>query len=382
MKRILIISFSDLRSDPRVRRQLFGLKESYDVTAVGLADPCIPGVNFFPAIFAPVGVMTSLARALALKLHRFEQFYREKYALPDLRKKLKEQQFDLVIANDIDALPFALDVAKGAKVFLDCHEYAPKEFEDQFRWRFFFRSYKEYLCRNYLKRCDAVTTVCEGIAEEYLRKFGLRPPVVTNAADYVEIGPSRVAEERIRLIHHGGALPSRRIELMIKMVDYLDDRFTLTLMLTKNNPVYYQELLGQVSGNPRIDFREPVAFAEIVQEINQYDVGVYILEPNSFNNKYALPNKFFEFIQARLAVAIGPSPEMARLVKTHELGIVADDFEPHSLARLLNELTREKIEYYKQCTAEAAYELSSAGNRKKISKIVEGLIGGEIVSDR
>jgi hypothetical protein len=375
MKRILIISFSDLRSDPRVRRQLFALKERYCLTAAGLADPGISGVEFLPAIFAPVGILTSLVRALSLKLRCFEQFYKEKHALPELRSELKKRRFDLIIANDIDALPFALDVASGAKVFLDCHEYAPLEFEDQFRWRFFFQCYKEYLCRTYLKRCDVVTTVCEGIAEEYRRTFGIRPPVVTNAADYVNIEPSPVAENRFRLIHHGGALPSRRIEVMIRMMDFLDDRFSLTLMLTKNNPAYYQELLEQVSGNPRIDFREPVAFAEIVQEINQYDVGVYILEPNSFNNKYALPNKFFEFIQARLAVAIGPSPEMARLVKAHDMGIVSDDFEPQSLARLLNGLTREKVEQYKRHTSEAAYELSSAGNRTKILELVDGLIG-------
>jgi hypothetical protein len=30
----------------------------------------------------------------------------------------------------------------------------------------------------------------------------------------------------------------------------------------------------------------------------------------------ALPNKFFEFIQARLAVAIWPSPEMSKITKT------------------------------------------------------------------
>ena len=381
-KQILIISFSDLDKDPRVRRQIFSLKDTHIVTAVGLFDPHVSGVEFLEASFSAANSATVLLRALQLKLHLFDRFYREKYALTALRAGLNKRHFDLLIANDIDALPFALDVAQEAKVLLDCHEYAPREFEDQFQWRFFFQSYKEYLCRTYLKRCDSVITVCEGIAEEYKRTFDIQPHVITNAADYVEMKPSPVADDRIRLIHHGGAIPSRRIELMIRMMNYLDDRFKLTLMLTKNIPAYYQKLLDLGSGNPRIEFREPVAFAEIVAEIHQYDVGVYILEPNSFNNKYALPNKFFEFIQARLAVAIGPSPEMARLVKAHDLGIVADDFEPQTLARLLNGLTREKIEYYKRRTAEAAYELSSEGNRKKILELVDALIGGDIAHDK
>jgi hypothetical protein len=59
----------------------------------------------------------------------------------------------------------------------------------------------------------------------------------------------------------------------------------------------------------------------------------------TFNLKYILPNKFFEFIQARLAVAIGPSVEMKRLVKEWDCGIVAANFEAKSMAAEINRLT-------------------------------------------
>ena len=39
--------------------------------------------------------------------------------------------------------------------------------------------------------------------------------------------------------------------------------------------------------------------ATIVRTINQFDLGVYLLPPVNFNSAHALPNKFFEFIQAR-----------------------------------------------------------------------------------
>ena len=54
---------------------------------------------------------------------------------------------------------------------------------------------------------------------------------------------------------------------------------------------------------------------ELPRMANDYDVGLYLLPPTNFNQRYALPNKFFEFIQGRLAIAIGPSPEMAKLVE-------------------------------------------------------------------
>lgn len=378
MQKILILSFSDLRSDPRVRRQIFALKDRYEITAVGLADPGISGVAYLEAQFSNVGLFTSFKSALALKMRCFERYYQEKYALPDLRNKLKNQHFDLIIANDIDALPFALSVTPMPRIFLDCHEYAPCEFEDQFLWRFFFKEFKEYLCRTYLKQCDAISTVCEGIADEYMRNFGVLPAVVTNAADYVEMSPAPVGRELVNLIHHGAAIPSRQIERMIRMMDFLDERFMLTLMLTKNDLAYYQKLKLQAENNPRIAFREPVHFSKIINEISRYDIGVYILEPNSFNNCYALPNKFFEFIQARLAIAIGPSPEMDRLVQAYDLGVVAEEFEPESLALRLNGLTHEKIEYFKRRSSQAAYELSSARNQKKIQEIVGSLLEDKV----
>jgi glycosyltransferase involved in cell wall biosynthesis len=373
-RNILIISFSDLKNDPRVRRQISCLLEYYNITAVGLRDAEIQGVEFLPAVYE-TGKLGTFRKACLLKARRFEQYYRFKYApLHGLEEVLASRKFDLVIANEIDALPFALRAAPHAKVLLDCHEYAPREMEDLFVWRFLYKRFKEYLCNKYMSRCHRVTTVCDGIADEYERNFGIRPAVITNAVDYIAIEPSSVDEKQIRLIHHGGAIPSRRIELMIEMMAMLDERFTLTLMLVKSDLEYYRKLVQQSAGNPRIIFREPVPLADIVSEINRYDIGVYILEPNSFNNKHALPNKFFEFVQARLAIAIGPSPEMAGLVQAHDLGVVAADFNPQTLASELNKLTPEKIQYYKQRSCEAAKLLSSEANRSNLLKIIGELL--------
>jgi hypothetical protein len=92
--------------------------------------------------------------------------------------------------------------------------------------------------------------------------------------------------------------------------------------------------------------------------LNQCDVGHFLLSPVNFNHEHALPNKFFEFIQARLAVAIGPSPEMARIVNEYSLGVIADSFEPKALAAALYQLADESIRGYKRAAGRAARELN------------------------
>ena len=216
-------------------------------------------------------------------------------------------------------------------------------------------------------------TVSDGIAKEYNKNFNIKPEVITNACDYVALEPSPMDDQQITLIHHGVTIHSRKLEIMIEMMDCLDKRFTLYLMLVNTDSNYLKRLKKLAEGIGNIRFLEPVYMEEIVKTINQYDIGIFVLPLTNLNYKYALPNKLFEFIQARLAVAIGPSPEMATIVKQYDLGIVAEDFRPETVANELNKLTKDKIEYYKCQSDNAAYELSSERNRQKFESLIAEL---------
>lgn len=376
MKKILVISFSDLGRDPRVRRQLHALKDEYKLTAVGYNTPNIEGVEFIPIEQRRTNLWVKLKRLFMYKARLFEEAYDYSFMSEKLIAKLKEDKYDLVIANDFYAMPLAVRVSGGAKIFLDAHEYAPKEYDDSLYWRLVFKGLAEYLTKTYINQCDRMTTVCDGIAEEYFKQYGVLPAVITNATDYAEITPAEVDGNNIRIIHHGGAGPNRKIELMIETMRHTDARYSLDLMLIPSDAKYLDKLKELASGMKNVRFVPPVKTGEIVNRINSYDIGLYILPPSNFNNEHALPNKFFEFIQARLAVAIGPSLEMARIVKSQCLGIVAEDFEPETLAKRLNELRTEQIAHYKSMSHKHAMGLSSESNMRRLREIVSDLIGG------
>jgi glycosyltransferase involved in cell wall biosynthesis len=179
---------------------------------------------------------------------------------------------------------------------------------------------------------------------------------------------------KIKLIHHGGAIKDRRLELMIKMMRFLDpQKYDLTFMLVPSDKKYFSYLVNLAGKYSNIHFVSPVSFSEIPQTLNGYDIGVYILIPNSFNNKYALPNKLFEFIQARLAVAIGPSIEMVKIVEHYNLGVYSEDFSPESLAKRIAQITPEGIMKHKENADKYARELSAEENIVKIKNIVAEL---------
>jgi len=377
MNTVLIISFSDLARDPRVNRQIRFLKNDYQVIAAGSGDPVIDGVRYIDCGTGKKNIinkiMGKMLSAGILFTKRYEQYYWGRENIRKGLKKLQELNADVILANDMDSLPLALKIAHGAKIILDAHEYAPKEFDDMLMWKIFMKKYKEYLCRQYIAKVDGMMTVCQGIAEEYGKQYGVYPLVITNAPDYEDIAPRMTDPRRIRMIYHGGATKSRKIENMILMLDHLDDRFELDLILVPGSPQYIKKLKKMACRYRKINVLPPVPMKELVRFTNQYDIGLYILEPSNFNNKYALPNKFFEFIQARLAIAIGPSPEMARIVKEYECGIVSEDFTPRSLANRLMGLDEKQINRFKHQSHAIAGIMSSAFNKEKVIDLIESV---------
>ena len=118
----------------------------------------------------------------------------------------------------------------------------------------------------------------------------------------------------------------------------------------------------------------PVPSQELVAFANAYDVGVFLLPARYPNQVHVLPNKLFDYIQARLAVAIGPSPEMAEIVREWECGVVSASFTPEAFAEALDGLSVDRVERMKSNADRAARVLNANANRDKVIALVRNAI--------
>ncbi|HEY0743762.1 MAG TPA: glycosyltransferase [Chryseosolibacter sp.] len=380
-KKILIITLSDLRYDARVRRQVEALKDTYQLTLAGFSGTASPQYELVPLTPTPLTLLRKtiasvflLARAYTTAHHILHDY------LAVLQKQAGNQKYNLIIANDVEALPLAFGLDPDAKVLFDAHEYAPRHFEDKLMWRIFFKNFNVWLCRKYIPRTAGMTTVGKMLAEEYRKHFGANPVVIVNANNYFDTKPSEMIPGKVRLVHVGIANPSRRLDLMIDLMDKLDKRFTLDLYLlvpgfasskTRN---YIQDLKDRASHNNAIRILPPVESKQVVRTMNLYDVGVFLLPPINFNYQNTLPNKLFDFIQGRLAIAIGPTPEMAEIVATYQNGVVSKDFSAESLAHALNALSEAEVAEMKKRSAAAALDYNAEKNAIRMQELVASLI--------
>ncbi|MBT1705498.1 hypothetical protein [Chryseosolibacter indicus] len=378
--KILILVLGDLKHDARVRRQVNALKEEYDVTIACFSAEPSDQYKFIQLPNNPISLKKKILSSGFLLAGFYSVAYKILYDYDHvLKSQLKGKSFDMVIANDVETLPLAFAI-NNRRVLFDAHEYAPRHFEDRILWRIFFQGFNNWLCRKYIPQTAAMTTVGKGLAEEYEKNFSVRPIVITNANNYSDILPSKIEGRKIKLVHHGIANRSRRLHLMIEMMDHLDNRFSLdffllTPRLASNKTVaYLEELKNKASLTSRVRILPPVTGTELVKTLNNYDIGIFLLPPVNFNYKNALPNKLFDFIQARLAIAIGPTPEMAHIVKEFQNGVVAEDFSPVSLAQVINKLTISEIETFKENSAKAAKVFNAENNAAILRDVVSNVL--------
>lgn len=352
---LLILSFSPIRSDPRVLKQVELFKENYVVStcAYGAAPDGVAEHFELPA-----DARGWSSDKVGLISRQYARVYEGMTAVKAAREILPVGKFDIILANDLNSLPVALDLKPVLGVHADLHEFAPKEKDDDLKWRTFVAPFMRWLCRNYLPLARSVTTVSEGIAAQYTKDYGVDAGVVTNAAPYLEASPRPVGQA-IRLIHSAAGQRYRKLENFVEAMREAPEWLTLEMIVMPNEPDYVAELKEKAKGVAGISFLDPVPYAQLVATLQSYDVSIVFLPPSNFNLANALPNKFFEAVQARLGVIVGPSPAMVSLVEEYGFGTVTADFTVESLRTTLESLTPALVDGWKQAAHKAAHALSA-----------------------
>lgn len=368
---LLILSFSPIRSDPRVLKQVELFQSEYRVSTCGYGE-------------APEGVdrhfeLPRDARGwpsdkLRLILRRYDRVYNQLGAVVAARNVLPRGEFDVILANDLNTVPLALEQAPRLGVHADLHEFAPREKESDLKWRLVVAPFMRWLCRRYLPAASSVTTVSQGIAEAYTKEYGVPVEVVTNAAPYTEAEVHPVGTT-VRLVHSGAAQRYRQLGRLIEAMADAPEWLTLDMIVMPNEPDYLEELKNLAAAVPSVRFREPVPYTELVSTMGEYDVSIVFFPPTTFNLRHTLPNKFFEAVQARIGLITGPSPAMVPLMNKYGLGAVTPDFSADSLRETLHGLTADKIAEWKKAADAAARPLSAESQVLAWQKAVDDIAG-------
>ena len=370
LNKALVISYSNIVRDPRVRRQVEWLQSAgWDVSTLGLGSESVSDTEHFQI---QPSIMPRVLRAFWLltlpKKRRFSVFV-SKQIPKSLHHKL--QSFQAIVVNEIDLLPWVEEVIRefpNLKIrHLDLHEYhqfeAPlgipkilvKRLQQSHNWMYSLIGTIKF---------TSYSTVAPGIAELYKAEFGINDfQMVYNSRPYYELSPSEVNEHCIELLYHGNAQADRGLSLLLDAATKFQPRFRLNLMLTGDqNEILrlkeYSEVLGL-----NLHWLDPVAMEEVPNSINKFDIEIIFYPPKTPNLLYSFPNKFFEAIQGRLAVVVGESPSMLAEITRYKIGFVVHGWKPEDLSKKVNSLSTEDIRHAKFRTNQAAQMLVTSNDK-------------------
>ena len=348
-KNILILTDADVRTSSIELHQIKWLQEDYmvDVVSSGIDKKICHNVNYYN--YTEGHFFYRQIRKILLLFKLYKKYTFNKNILRII-KKLKLNHYDIIIVHHLRLLPIANIISNNSKIIFHAHEYYLTYNNDWIIWRLFISKYWIWISKKYLSIAELIITVNKSIAELYKKDFSGEVQFLHNLVPYEELFPNKVERNKIRIIHHGLASKSRKIELMIDMAKYLDDRFSITLVLLSYSTFgkfYLNKLIRMSKGLTNVIFADPVDFKNIAKYGNTFDIGLFFMPPSNLNEELSLGHKFFQYIQSRLCLVVSPLPEMKNIVEEYKIGIVSDSYDPIGLAEKLNSISGEEIEKYK-----------------------------------
>jgi glycosyltransferase involved in cell wall biosynthesis len=294
------------------------------------------------------------------------------------------EKVDLWLGNDWTSLPIVARLAKasGVPYVYDTHELCADEFHEDKRWRLIQRPIRVQTERAFIPGAHVVSTVSQKIAERLaeIHQLSQVPLVVRSTPVYQEY-PFRPTGSRIRVLYHGAVWQHRGLEACIRSVALWRPEFDLTIRgpVSDDYRAKLEREIDQAGVRGRVVLTPAVPMTQLVREAAAFDVGLFALPGHSNHNRYALPNKFFEYTMAGLALCVSDLPEMAALVSRNRLGVLMADTDPASIAAAVNSLTREKIDAFKSNALSTARLLCWERESEHMIAAYESIVAGRHV---
>lgn len=285
---------------------------------------------------------------------------------------LLKNKYHVILANDLDVLPACFFASKFKKVELvyDSHELFSEGPELQ--GRKFVQNFWRKLENYFLPKIKKQYTVSQSIAEFYKQRHQNNMGVIRNIPllNDKEISEKVSFPTKNKTILYQGVLnPGRGIKPMIKALHFIENLDLIIIGYGKVEEELKEFVLQQNMQN-RVHFLGRIERDKLFNYTRLATLGMVLEEPLGLSFQYSLPNKLFDYIHAELPIVAGNLPEISRIIKKHEVGVLVTDYSPETIAKTVQNLLNDSTLYsrikanQKKAKEELCWEIES----KKLDK--------------
>lgn len=245
-----------------------------------------------------------------------------------------------LLSNDLDSLLanyFASKILKR-KIVYDSHEFFTQvpELVNRPKTQKIWLKIEKFI----LPKLENAYTVCDSIALEYKKLYGVDFKVVRNLpnkiiakTDFINPFPTN----KNIILYQGAVNVSRGLELMIEAMQFIEN--SLFVIVGKGDiDKDLKALAIKIGVSGKVLFVGKISFSDLPKYTQNAHLGISIEENMGLNYYYALPNKLFDYIQAQVPVLVSDFPEMKKIVKTYKVGDILLERTPEKLAEKINKI--------------------------------------------
>ncbi len=290
---------------------------------------------------------------------------------------------DIYHANDLDTLlaGYLLSRKYNAKLVYDSHELYTEI--QSFVKTPFFKKLTAKFEASLIKKCNAIITVNDEIAEELEHRYKLKrkPFVIMNCPEKIKNDKNLATpvtrflknDNSIKIIYQGVLAAGRGLEELILSMKYLEG-FTLYIQgfgVEKNNLI---ALAKHHNLQHKIIFLNPIVPEKTITIAKQADIGIVPYKNDCLNYYYLSPNKFFQYMMAGIAIVSSNSKVLSRIIEQNKIGLIINDYTPKNIAKTFEKLKdKKKLQQYKNNAKKLSEKYNWDIEGKKLLKIYSGL---------
>jgi len=282
----------------------------------------------------------------------------------------------LLLSHSLNKLLFKRKKTVQHSLLHDCHEYFTGV--PELNKRKTVTAIWKWIEDRIFPKLQHVIAVNNSVAELYIQKYGIKIEVVRNVpfrkdpSGYPSKHQPDIREGQKIILYQGAVNIDRGIEEAILAMQYLKTDALLIIAGTGDIFLKLQHFISNLGLQDKVRLTGPIPFQELHALTSAADLGLSIEKDVSINYRYCLPNKFFDYIQARVPTLVSPFPEIKAIVDQYQVGTYLESHDPEKLASQIDQILNDdkKLKFYKTNLELAASVLCWENEEGALLKVI------------